>query len=102
MQMANEPRHLGVYFEGQPVGMVAVDAGGRFTFEYAPASKSNRKAFAISRSLPLQVEQHYRRLRHSDSPVTPAPNQARLVPGRGRRFTGNVPLLGSSVRCRAS
>jgi len=54
MQMANEPQQLGVYFEGQPVGMVAVDPGGRFTFEYASAWKSNRKAFAISRSLPLQ------------------------------------------------
>lgn len=54
MQMANEPQQLGVYFEGQPVGMVAVDNAGRFTFEYAQAWKSNRNAFAISRSLPLE------------------------------------------------
>jgi len=52
--MANEAQQLGVYFEGQPVGMVAVDDAGRFTFEYAQAWKSNRNAFAISRSLPLE------------------------------------------------
>jgi len=52
--MANEAQQLGVYFEGQPVGMVAVDDAGLFTFEYAQAWKSNRNAFAISRSLPLE------------------------------------------------
>jgi serine/threonine-protein kinase HipA len=52
--MADEPDKLGVYFEGRPVGTVAVDGGGRFTFEYAHDWVSDANAFAISRSLPLQ------------------------------------------------
>ena len=51
--MANEQDKLGVYFEGRPVGTVAVDGSGRFTFEYAPSWASDTNAFAISRSLPL-------------------------------------------------
>lgn len=51
--MAGEPDKLGVYFEGRPVGTVAVDGNGRFTFEYAHSWVSEANAFAISRSLPL-------------------------------------------------
>ncbi len=51
--MADEPNRLGVYFEGQSVGTVAVDGNGRFTFEYAKGWASAKNAFAISRSLPL-------------------------------------------------
>ena len=52
--MVDEPDELGVYFEGRPVGTVAVDGSGRFTFEYAHSWVSDANAFAISRSLPLE------------------------------------------------
>ncbi len=52
--MAVELDKLGVYFERRPVGTVAVDASGRFTFEYAPSWLADPHAFAISRSLPLR------------------------------------------------
>jgi serine/threonine-protein kinase HipA len=52
--MADEPDKLGVYFEARPVGTVAVDAGGRFSFEYGHRWVSDASAFAISRSLPLE------------------------------------------------
>lgn len=51
--MASDPQELGVYFEGQLVGTVAVDGSGRLTFEYARSWRSHARAFAISRSLPL-------------------------------------------------
>jgi len=52
--MADEPDRLGVYFEGRSVGTVAVDASGRFTFEYAREWAADANAFPISRSLPLR------------------------------------------------
>jgi serine/threonine-protein kinase HipA len=52
--MTDEPHSLGIYFEGRAVGTVAVDASGRFIFEYANSWVSDANAFAISRSLPLE------------------------------------------------